>query len=167
MPLISSKWLSWVFSWQPIHFVCWACLSTDRQYSYGTNCAFLLADLFLYLYEEDFMQGLLKKLTRSFNFTFRYIDDALSLNNCTFGDIVDRNCWVCFIPWHTPQKWQWRFVKKETSWQTRWLQFPHLHVAAFQQNLHMDISLRWSDIPELVDPIMISVIEVYCEQGSY
>ena len=26
----------------------------------------------------------------SFNFTFRYIDDVLSLNNCKFGDFVDR-----------------------------------------------------------------------------
>ena len=49
----------------------------------GTNCAHLLADLFLYSYEADFIQGLLKrnqkKLARSFNFMFRYIDDVLSL----------------------------------------------------------------------------------------
>jgi hypothetical protein len=60
----------------------------------GTNCAPLLADLFLYLYEADFIQGLLKKnekkLARSFNFTFRYIDDVLSRNNSRFGDFVDR-----------------------------------------------------------------------------
>ena len=40
----------------------------------GTNCAPLLADLFLYSYEVNFIQGLLKKkekkLPRSFNFTF-------------------------------------------------------------------------------------------------
>ena len=62
--------------------------------SMGTNCAPLLADLFLYSYEADFIQGLLKenekKLSRSFNFTFRYIDDVLSLNNSRFGDFVDR-----------------------------------------------------------------------------
>ena len=50
----------------------------------GTNCA-LLADLFLYSYEADFIQGLPKKnekkLARSFNFMFRYKDDVLSLNN--------------------------------------------------------------------------------------
>jgi hypothetical protein len=60
----------------------------------GTNCAPLLADLFLYSYEADFIQGFLKKnenkLSRSFNFTFRYIDDVLSLNNSRFGDFVDR-----------------------------------------------------------------------------
>ena len=60
----------------------------------GTNCAPVLANLFLYSYEADFVQGLLKnnkkKLARSFNFTFRYIDDVLSLNNSMFGDFVDR-----------------------------------------------------------------------------
>ena len=59
----------------------------------GTNCA-LLADLFLFSYEAHFIQGLLKKnekkLARSFNFTFRYIYDVLSLNNSRFGDFVDR-----------------------------------------------------------------------------
>ena len=46
----------------------------------GTNCAPLLADLFLYSYEVDFIQGLLKKnekkLARSFNFTFHYTYDV-------------------------------------------------------------------------------------------
>ena len=54
----------------------------------GTNCAPLLADLFLYYYEADFMQELRKKdkkLAISFNSTFRYIDDVLSLNNSKFG----------------------------------------------------------------------------------
>jgi hypothetical protein len=40
------------------------------------------------------MEGLLKKnekkLARSFNFTFRYIDDVLSLNNSRLADFVDR-----------------------------------------------------------------------------
>ena len=53
-----------------------------------------IADLFLYSYEADFIQGLLKKnqkkLARFFNFTFRYIDDVLSLNNSRFDDFVDR-----------------------------------------------------------------------------
>jgi hypothetical protein len=45
-------------------------------------------------HEAEFIQVLLKKnekkLARSFNFTFRYIDDVLSLNNSRFGDFVDR-----------------------------------------------------------------------------
>jgi hypothetical protein len=51
--------------------------------SMAPNCAPLLAELFLYSYEADFMQGLIKinekKLARSSNVTFRYIDDVLSL----------------------------------------------------------------------------------------
>ena len=58
----------------------------------GTNCAPLLADLFLYSYEAEFLQNLLKKqdkkLAQSFNFTFRYIDDVLSLSNSKFGDYL-------------------------------------------------------------------------------
>jgi hypothetical protein len=58
----------------------------------GTNCDCLLADLFLYWYEADFIQGLLKKnektLARSFNFMFRYIDDVIPLNNSRFGNLI-------------------------------------------------------------------------------
>ena len=59
----------------------------------GTNCSPIIANLFLYKYETDLIKSLLKKqkkLARSFNFTFRYIDDVLSLNNSKFGDFVDR-----------------------------------------------------------------------------
>ena len=68
------------------------CFSTDTVgIPMATNCAPLLADLFLYSYEADFIQGLLKKNEKeaggSFSFTFRYIDDVLSLNNSRFGDV--------------------------------------------------------------------------------
>ena len=60
----------------------------------GTSCAPFLADLFLYSFEADFIQGLLKKnekkLARSFNFTFRYVHDVLPLINIRLGDFVDR-----------------------------------------------------------------------------
>jgi hypothetical protein len=59
----------------------------------GTNGVPLLVDFFIYLYEAYFIQGLLrkneKKLACSFNFTFRYIDDVLSLNILRFGDFVE------------------------------------------------------------------------------
>jgi hypothetical protein len=49
----------------------------------GTNCTPHLADLLLYSYEADFIPGLLQKteinVARSFNYTFRYIYDVLSL----------------------------------------------------------------------------------------
>jgi hypothetical protein len=60
----------------------------------GTNCAPLLSDLFFHSYEADLIQGRLKKnekkLARLFNFTFRYIDVVLSLNNSRFGYFIDR-----------------------------------------------------------------------------
>jgi len=54
----------------------------------------LLAYLFPYSCVADFIHALLKenerKLARSFTFTFRYIDDVLSLINYRFEDFVDR-----------------------------------------------------------------------------
>ena len=52
----------------------------------------LLADLFLYSYEAEFIQKLAKskrhKEAKSFNFTFRYIDDVLSINNPTINNYL-------------------------------------------------------------------------------
>ena len=66
-----------------------------RQLAYlWVQTAPRLAELFLYLYEADFIQGLLKKnekkIARSFNFTSRYIDDVLLLNTSRLGDFDDR-----------------------------------------------------------------------------
>ena len=51
----------------------------------GTNCAPLLADIFLYSHEAGFIQYFLsmgkKHLASRFNLTYRYIDDILSINN--------------------------------------------------------------------------------------
>ena len=58
----------------------------------GTNCAPLLADIFLYSYEADFIQSLLstgkKQLASRFNLTYRYIDDVLSINNQEFENYL-------------------------------------------------------------------------------
>jgi hypothetical protein len=58
----------------------------------GTNCAPLLADLFLYSYESEFLQKLVKDKkiheARAFNVTYRYIDDVLSINNSKFAKIL-------------------------------------------------------------------------------
>jgi hypothetical protein len=51
-----------------------------------------LADLFLYSYESEFLQKLVKDKkiheTRAFNFTYRYIDDVLSINNSRFAEFL-------------------------------------------------------------------------------
>jgi hypothetical protein len=58
----------------------------------GTNCAPLLADLFLYSYESEFLQKLVKDKksyeARAFNFTYRYIDDVLFINNSRFAEFL-------------------------------------------------------------------------------
>jgi hypothetical protein len=58
----------------------------------GTNCAPLLADLFLYSYESKFVQNLVKDQkiheARAFNFTNKYIDDVLSINNPRFAEFL-------------------------------------------------------------------------------
>ena len=60
----------------------------------GTNCAPLLANLFLYSYEAEFVQSLLqagkKHLAQQFNFIYRYIDDVLSLKNTIFARVFNR-----------------------------------------------------------------------------
>ena len=59
----------------------------------GTDCAPLLANLFLYSYEAEFVQRLLqagkKHLAQQFNFTYRYIDDVLSLKNTKFAEYLE------------------------------------------------------------------------------
>ena len=84
----------------------------------GTNCAPLLADIFLYSYEAEFIQSLLstgrKQLASRFNFIYRYIDDVLSINNPEFENYLGQNVsrWTrdqrhdreqhfCFIPGFT------------------------------------------------------------------
>ena len=58
----------------------------------GTNCAPLLADLFFYSYENEFLDKLIKegkrKLARKFNLSYRYIDDLVSFNNKRFKEFI-------------------------------------------------------------------------------
>ena len=56
------------------------------------NCAPLLADLFLYSYEAEFIKYLVQQkkvsVVKTFNLTSRYIDDVISLNNSKFSDYL-------------------------------------------------------------------------------
>ena len=59
----------------------------------GIYCDHSLADLFLHHYEADFLKNRIssgrKYVAKTFNFTYRYIDDVLSLNNHSFSDYVN------------------------------------------------------------------------------
>ena len=58
----------------------------------GTNCAPLLADLFLYSYENEVLDKLIKegkrKLAGKFNLSYRYIDDLISFNYKRFKEFI-------------------------------------------------------------------------------
>ena len=52
----------------------------------GTNCAPLLADLFLYSYENEFLDKFIKE--GKIKLSYRYIDDLISFNNKRFKDFI-------------------------------------------------------------------------------
>ena len=60
----------------------------------GTNCAPLVADLFLFCYERDFMLSLSDDnqadVIDAFNTTSRYLDDILNIDNVYFDNMVSQ-----------------------------------------------------------------------------
>ena len=60
----------------------------------GTNCAPLVADLFLFCFERDFMTSLSDvkqaETIEAFKSTSRYLDDLLSIDNPYFEGMVNR-----------------------------------------------------------------------------
>ena len=60
----------------------------------GTNCAPLVADLFLFCYERDFMTSLSDvkqaEMIEAFKSTSRYLDDLLNIENPYFEGMVNR-----------------------------------------------------------------------------
>ena len=60
----------------------------------GTNCVPLVADLFLYCYERDFMDSLnhdnQADVIEAFNSTSRYLDDLLNIDNPYFEGMVNQ-----------------------------------------------------------------------------
>ena len=60
----------------------------------GTNCAPLVADLFLFCYERDFMKNLSSDnqadVIKAFNSTSRYLDNLLNIYNPYFEGMVNQ-----------------------------------------------------------------------------
>ena len=60
----------------------------------GNNCAPLVADLFLFCYERDFMTSLSDfnqaEIIEAFKSTYRYLDDLLNIDNPYFEGMVNR-----------------------------------------------------------------------------
>ena len=59
----------------------------------GTHCAPLVADLFLFCYERDFMLSLSEDnrsdVVEAFNSTSLYLDDLLNIDNNFFDSMVN------------------------------------------------------------------------------
>ena len=60
--------------------------------NFGTNCAPLVADLFLFYYERDFMLSVSDNnqtdIIEAFNSTSRYLDDILNIDNPYFEQML-------------------------------------------------------------------------------
>ena len=60
----------------------------------GANCAPLIADIYLFCYEGDFMISLSvdkqADIIDAFNTTSRYLDDTLNINNVYFDIMVSQ-----------------------------------------------------------------------------
>ena len=58
----------------------------------GTNCSPLLSELFLYSYENKFLDKLIKegkrKLARKFDLSYHYVDDLIFFNNKRFKEFI-------------------------------------------------------------------------------
>ena len=80
----------------------------------GTDCAPLLANLFLFYYKYKYMKNLIKdnlQVAMKFNGTIRYIDDLLTLNNSRFASKIPdiyppeldnyRISYYCILPRYT------------------------------------------------------------------
>jgi hypothetical protein len=72
----------------------WMCFSGDNRHSYGLQlrsslqtCSFISMKQTPYRCCSWTMK---KKLARSFRFTFRYINDVLSMDNSEFVDYIDQ-----------------------------------------------------------------------------
>ena len=163
-------------------------LSTDNRHTYAYKlCS--SSNRLVYLFAFDFIQGLFKKnekkLPRSFNFTFRYIDDVLSLNNSKLGDFVDR-----IYPTELEIKYR-TDTARSASYMDLYLEIDNgdrLRTKHYDKRDYINFLIvnfpficsnipaapaygvyisQLIDIPELVVHIRISLIDGCCKQRSY
>ena len=143
----------------------------------GTNCAPLIADLFLYCYERDFMSDLQKSkrhdLIDMFNDTSRYLDDIFTIDNPEFEKYIPdiypaelqlnkantsdketsllKLLAVTFIPAFTTNAMTSDFL----------LLISHGWVVTFQDSHHTVFTFRsWLDLLDVVLAFWISILKI-------
>ena len=97
-----------------------------------------------------------RKLARSFNFTFRYIDDVLSLNNSSFGDFGDRIYPI-------------ELEIKDTTDTDRYASYLDLHLEIDSKGLRTNLYDKRDDFnfPIVNFPFICSNIQVAPAHGVY
>ena len=100
-PLFRSMFLIIVFNYRPLDNI--SIRFGSKLYEQivgipmGINCAPLFADLFLFCYEREYMLSLSDNnqtdIIEAFNFTSRYLDDLLTIDNPYFEQIVGSICY--------------------------------------------------------------------------
>ena len=143
----------------------------------------------IYSFAFDFIQGILKrsekKLSRSFNFTFRYIDDVLSLNNSKFGDFVDRiypteleikyttdtarcaSYMDIYLEIDNEERLRTKHYDKRDYFNFFIVNFPFIGSNIPTATAYGVFICQLIDIPELVVHIRISLIDGCCKQRNY
>ena len=121
------------FDRQHIWYVWWSVLPQTDDIHKVINCYLLARLVSLFVWGRPHTCASQEKQQRNFNFTFRYIDDILSLNNSMIGDFVDRIYRIeletknatdtvrslSYLDLHIE-------INSEGRWrQTRWVKFPH------------------------------------------
>jgi hypothetical protein len=166
LKLPSSKCLSY---WMTTYLSCFeeVCFNNRLSYRYQLCFSFhwIVLSFVWSRLDAGISQGKWKKLAKSLNFTFCYVDDVISQNNSKFCDYVTARS-ASYFDWqreiykegHLRMK---PYQKEMTSIIPLW-NF-HIYLATFQQHLHMEHRPHRSyDIQELVVPIMIFLIEGHC-----
>ena len=91
--MLDLYWVMWSFYFPHGKYICAIDGMVYQQIvgiPMGTNCAPLIANLFLYCYERDFMSNFQKfkrfDLIDKFNDTSRYLDDIFTIDNPAFAE---------------------------------------------------------------------------------
>ena len=103
----------------------------------GTNCSPLIADLFLYCYERDFMSNLQKSkqfdLIDKLNDTSRYLDDTFTIDNPAFAE-------------HIPDLYPWELQLNKANTSDKETSFLDLNVKIIGNNIHTSVYDKRNDV---------------------
>ena len=109
--------------------------------SVGTNCAPLLVDLFLYTYEKESSDNMIRsghrRLPRSFDLCCRYIDDLIVFNNKKF--------WIISKKFLTPSLNTW-ILSKFSTFHWTCLLFIVLILVGVELSLRIVVTLSWNAV---------------------